>query len=74
MLDGRKATSLNYLGTQLLVAAGLPLRDYDLHLLDLQNAVPAINAYGYMDSDGKWRIDMFVLSSSMLVYTSLGAK
>ncbi len=54
MLDGRKITSLNYLGTQLLAAAGLPLRDYDQYLLDLQDAVPAINAYGYMDPDGKW--------------------
>lgn len=74
MLDRRMFTSLNYLGAQLLVAAGLPLRDYNQYLLDLQNAVPAINAYGYMDSDGKWRIEMFVLSSSMLVYTGLGAK
>lgn len=54
MLDGRKIASLNYLEAQLLVAAGFPLRDYDQYLLDLQNAVPAINAYGYMDPDDKW--------------------
>ncbi len=40
-------TSLNYLGSEVYTAAGLPLPPYNQLLLQYQQRIPAINAYGY---------------------------
>ena len=49
-----EASSLNYLGVQLLQEAGLPLTSYQSAVAKLRRAVPAINAKGYLSSDGVW--------------------
>lgn len=40
-------TSINFLSNYLLEAAGLPLSPYNQFLSDVQQCVPAMNAYGY---------------------------
>ncbi len=40
-------TSLNYLSTYLMDAAGLPKTAYQTFLTDLEDAIPAINSQGY---------------------------
>lgn len=45
-------TSINYLSPLLLRAAGLESSDFEAFLLEMQAEWPAINAYGYVDSDG----------------------
>ena len=46
--------SLNYLGTMMVEAAGLPLNDHQLFLEATRQEVPAINMNGYMGPDGNW--------------------
>lgn len=48
-------TSLNYLSSMLMETAGLPLTEYQQFLLRLRETVPALNAVGYMDTDGTWK-------------------
>lgn len=45
-------TSLNYLQTMMLDAAGMKLSGYNKYLLELMKDVPAINASGYYGADG----------------------
>lgn len=47
-------TSLNYLGANLINAAGLPLSPYLSFLESAQAVVPALNQNGYMSADGIW--------------------
>lgn len=42
-----ECTSLNYLSRYLLEAAGLPLSPLHIFLKDMEQQIPAINAYGY---------------------------
>lgn len=46
--------SANYLGALLLDAAGIQGSAYTNFLLDMRQYVPAINAFGYMTTDGNW--------------------
>ncbi len=46
--------SANYLGALLLDAAGIQGSAYTNFLLDMRQYVPAINAFGYMTTDGVW--------------------
>ena len=68
-------TSLNYLSALLVETAGLPMTDYQRFLLQLQEWVPALNAMGYMDTDGAWQTDRSALSETaqawLLRYESL---
>ncbi len=48
------ATSANYLSALLFEQAGLELTAYEEFLLDLYEEYPAMNAFGYYDSDGNW--------------------
>ena len=68
-------TSLNYLSALLVETAGLPMTDYQRFLLQLQERVPALNAMGYMDTDGAWQTDRSALSETaqawLLRYESL---
>lgn len=48
-------TSLNYLGSLLLEAAGLPETPRAGYLAALRRALPAINLNGYLTADGTWR-------------------
>lgn len=52
-------TSLNYLSTLLMETAGLPLTGYQQFLSALHETVPALNANGYLDTEGRWhqRVD-----------------
>ena len=50
-------TSLNYLSTLLVETAGLPLTDYQTFLSGIRGEVPALNAMGYLDSQGVWHRD-----------------
>lgn len=50
-------TSLNYLSTLLVETAGLPLTGYQTFLSGIQAEVPALNAMGYLDSQGVWHRD-----------------
>lgn len=45
-------TSPNYLGPILFEAAGLPMSPYLIYLSDLQQTIPALNAFGFIDQDG----------------------
>lgn len=47
-------TSLNYLSTLLMETAGLPLTEYQQFLSRLRQSVPALNANGYLDTEGNW--------------------
>jgi len=47
-------TSLNYLGSRLVEAAGLPTTSYQRFLLAMREAVPAINLNGFLTADGIW--------------------
>ncbi len=47
-------TSLNYLGSKLVEAAGLPTSGYQRFLLAVREAVPAINLNGFLTADGAW--------------------
>ncbi|MBQ9955466.1 MAG: LTA synthase family protein [Eggerthellaceae bacterium] len=49
-----EATSLNYLGIQLLQTANLPLSSYQSAVADLRKTLPAVNAKGYLAQDGTW--------------------
>lgn len=49
-----QATSLNYLASQLIQAAGLPTTSYQRFLLSARESVAAINVNGFMLSDGSW--------------------
>lgn len=40
-------TSINYLSTYVLEAAGIPLPPYQQFLKETEGQIPAINAYGY---------------------------
>ena len=40
-------SSINYLSTYVLDAAGIPLPPYQQFLKDTESLIPAINAYGY---------------------------
>ncbi len=46
--------SANYLRPFLLKTAGMDLSSYDSFLLELREKIPAINAFGYCDTDGNW--------------------
>ena len=49
-------TSINYLSNDLLEAAGLPLSPYNRFLKDVQETIPAINAFGYYSrSEGRFQ-------------------
>lgn len=43
--------SLNYLGSDLLLAAGIDLPPYNRYLLNLQKKMPVINVNGFMDEN-----------------------
>lgn len=45
-------TSINYLSSILLQAAGLKMSDYNRYLLDLSQKLPSISASGYYDEQG----------------------
>ena len=45
--------SANYLGSYLLSAAGLDMSDYEEYLLNSRELIPAMNAYGYLGTDGQ---------------------
>ena len=47
-------TSPNYLGTETLAAAGLPLSGMDLFLLHLKERIPVMNETGFLGDDGEW--------------------
>ena len=68
-------TSLNYLSSMLMETAGLPLTEYQQFLLRLRETVPALNAVGYMDTDGTWKKRREDLSEAaqegLLQYVSL---
>lgn len=68
-------TSLNYLAALLMETAGLPLTEYQQFLLRLQETVPALNAVGYMDTDGTWQKSRDALSeearAGLLQYETL---
>lgn len=49
-----QVTSLNYLASQLVQAAGLPTTSYQRFLLSAHENIPAINAKGFMLADGSW--------------------
>lgn len=55
-LDGGadERTSLNYLGSKLVEAAGLPTTSYQRFLLAVREAIPAINLNGFLTADGAW--------------------
>ncbi len=44
--------SANYLGARLLELAGLDLSGYQDYLLDQRESIPAMNAFGYLGTDG----------------------
>lgn len=46
--------SLNYLGANVLKAAGLPLDEYFAFTLSVERLMPAINLNGYQDALGAW--------------------
>ena len=46
-------TSLNYLPVRLLETAGLPLPSYYRFLSDMEQTIPAINAYSFVTADGQ---------------------
>lgn len=48
-------SSLNYLGSQLCVAAGIPLSSYQRFLLSTSQTIPAINLNGFLDANGTWQ-------------------
>lgn len=49
-------TSINYLSNLLLETAGLPLSPYNRFLKDVQETIPAINAFGYYSrSEGRFQ-------------------
>lgn len=45
-------TSINYLSTLMMKAAGLPLSDFQKFLLDMYQYVPSVSANGYYDQQG----------------------
>lgn len=47
-------TSPNYLRSLLLSQAGMELNAYEQFLLTLSEEYPALNAFGYRDSEGEW--------------------
>lgn len=47
-------TSPNYLRSLLLSQAGLELNAYEQFLMKLREEYPALNAFGYLDSQGEW--------------------
>ena len=47
-------TSLNYLGTMAIDAAGLPQTTHTRFLNALRKVLPAVNLNGYRDADGVW--------------------
>lgn len=47
-------TSLNYLGMNVLEAAGI-YSPYSRFLTDIQREIPIINKYGYQTSEGEWK-------------------
>ena len=55
--------------------AGLPLTEYQQFLLRLHETVPALNAVGYMDTNGTWQKSREALSAEaqdgLLQYESL---
>ncbi|MBO5057608.1 MAG: sulfatase-like hydrolase/transferase [Lachnospiraceae bacterium] len=46
--------SANYLRPLLLQTANCEMSSYDRFLLELMEEYPAINAFGYLDKEGKW--------------------
>ena len=68
-------TSLNYLSALLMETAGLPMTGYQQFLARLHETVPALNAVGYMDTDGTWQKSRDDLSeeaqAGLLQYESL---
>ena len=46
--------SLNYLGSNVLKASGLPLDEYFAFNKAIEQEIPAINLNGYQDSAGIW--------------------
>lgn len=48
-----ECASLNYLSTYMYEAAGLPLPPYNQFLSDLEEKIPAINAYGFYSMESK---------------------
>ena len=46
--------SVNYLGANILKACGLEMTAYDHYLLDMEEEIPAFNAYGFLTKDGNW--------------------
>ena len=48
-------TSLNYLGADLLRACGLKTNAYQNYLYDMQKTIPAMNAFGYVDTQNTYK-------------------
>lgn len=48
-------TSLNYLGADLLRACGLKTNAYQNYIFDMHKTIPAMNAFGYVDSQNEYR-------------------
>lgn len=57
-------TSLNYLSTLMMETAGLPTTGYQQFLRAVQKEIPAVNANGYMDAEGRWHEQVSSLSAS----------
>lgn len=51
--EGISNVSANYLSSMMLEQTNLKLSPYNEFLLNLQKTIPAINANGYVDADGK---------------------
>lgn len=57
-------TSINYLSSLLMETARLPMTGYQQFLSGLSETVPAVNAVGYMDTDGSWHENLSELSQT----------
>ena len=57
-------TSINYLSSLLIETARLPMTGYQQFLRGLSETVPAVNAVGYMDTDGSWHENLSELSQT----------
>ncbi|MEE3420168.1 MAG: LTA synthase family protein [Lachnospiraceae bacterium] len=73
---GTTLISSNYLAPYVLSLTGLTMSGYEQYLLHMQASIPAMNAFGYLDSDGsmhEWGSSSVGKSDSALVddYNSL---
>ena len=73
-LDGG-STSADLLGAMTLDAVGAPLSEYQQALLGSRLTTQAINAYGYLGTDGVWhRLDDTLHELSLAEYLNFGSK